>query len=86
MYHSIERAASHVYAGAVSLPYMLPAATDMAQLRAKGVQSYGIGPAMTADEFTQHGWHSDVERISEESLYQFVEFVYDAVADAAVKK
>jgi acetylornithine deacetylase/succinyl-diaminopimelate desuccinylase-like protein len=86
MYHSIERAASRVYAGSVSLPYMLPAATDMAQLRAKGVQAYGVGPAMTTDEFTQHGWHSDVERISEESLYQFVEFVYDAVADAAVKK
>jgi hypothetical protein len=47
------------------------------------VQSYGIGPAMTVEEFAQHGWHSDVERIAEDALYQFVEFVHDAVTDAA---
>jgi acetylornithine deacetylase/succinyl-diaminopimelate desuccinylase-like protein len=86
MYHAIERAAAHVYAGALPMPYMLPAATDMAQLRAKGIQSYGIGPATTADEFAQHGWHSDVERISENALYQFVQFVFDAVSDAAVHR
>jgi hypothetical protein len=64
----------------------LTASTDMAQLRAKGVQSYGIGPAMTSEDFAQHGWHSDVERLSESSLYQFVQYVFDAVSDAAVKK
>jgi hypothetical protein len=65
---------------------MLTAATDMAQLRAKGIQAYGIGPAMTAEDFAQHAWHSDVKRLSESSLYQFVEFVFDAASDAAVKK
>jgi acetylornithine deacetylase/succinyl-diaminopimelate desuccinylase-like protein len=86
MYHSLERAASRVYSGSTSLPSMLTASSDMAQLREKGVQSYGIGPAMTRDDFAQHGWHSDVERLSEASLYQFVQFVFDAVSDAAVKK
>ncbi|GAC1458033.1 MAG: M20/M25/M40 family metallo-hydrolase [Gemmatimonadaceae bacterium] len=86
MYGSLERAASRVYAGSVSVPSMLTASTDMAQLREKGVQAYGIGPAMTRDDFAQHAWHSDVERLSEDSLYQFVQFVFDAVSDAAVKK
>jgi acetylornithine deacetylase/succinyl-diaminopimelate desuccinylase-like protein len=86
MYRSLERAAARVYPGSTPLPSMLPAATDMAQLREKGIQSYGIGPAMTADDFAQHAWHSDVERLSETALYQFVEFVFDAVTDVAVKK
>jgi acetylornithine deacetylase/succinyl-diaminopimelate desuccinylase-like protein len=86
MYRSLERAASLVYPGSISVPSMLTASSDMAQLRAKGVQAYGIGPAMTNEEFTQHAWHSDVERLSEESLYRFVQFVFDAVSDAAIKK
>jgi len=86
MFHSLERAAARVYPGSTSVPSMLAAATDMAQLRAEGVQAYGIGPAMTREDFAQHGWHSDVERLSEDSLYQFVQFVFDAVSDAAVKR
>jgi hypothetical protein len=58
----------------------------MAPLRAKGVQAYGVGPAMTAGDFAQHGWHSDVERLSEVSLYQCVECVFDAVIDAAAHR
>ncbi len=80
MYRALERAASQVYPGATTLPSMLAAGTDMAQLRAKGVHAYGIGPAMTNEDFAQHAWHSDVERLSEESLYQFVEFVWTAVS------
>ena len=49
----------------------------------KRAQSYGIGPAMTSEDFAQHAWHSDVERLSEESLYQFVEFVWTAVSAVA---
>jgi len=58
----------------------------VAQLRAKGVQSYGIGPAMTEDDRTNYAWHSDVERLSESALYQFVEFTWNAVTEVAVKK
>jgi hypothetical protein len=79
MYASLERAASRVYPGAVSLPSMLAASTDMAQLREKGIQSYGIGPAMTRDDFAQHAWHSDVERLFEPALNDFVRFVFEAV-------
>jgi len=65
---------------------MLTASTDMAQLRAKGIQSYGIGPALTSDDFANHAWHSDVERIPEASLYKFVEYTWYAVTEVAVKK
>jgi len=65
---------------------MLTASTDMAQLRAKGIQSYGIGPALSPDDFANHAWHSDVERIPEASLYKFVEFTWNAVTEVAVKK
>jgi len=86
MYRALEHAALRVYPGTTVLPSMMNGATDMAQLRAKGVSSYGIGPAMTSEDFVQHGWHSDVERLSEASLYQFVEFLWTAVIEVAVKK
>jgi acetylornithine deacetylase/succinyl-diaminopimelate desuccinylase-like protein len=86
MYRALEHAALRVYPGTTVLPSMMNGATDMAQLRAKGVSSYGVGPAMTSEDFVQHGWHSDVERLSEASLYQFVEFLWTAVSEVAVKK
>lgn len=85
MYRGIERAAQQLHPGATILPSMLAAATDMAQLRAQGMQAYGIGPAMTAEDRLQHAWHSDVERLSEESLYQFVEFVWTAVSGVVAR-
>ena len=86
MYRALEQAAKRTYPGATVLPSMLTAGTDMAQLRARGVQAYGIGPAMTADDFAQHGWHSDVERLAESALYPFVQFTFDAVAGVALSK
>jgi acetylornithine deacetylase/succinyl-diaminopimelate desuccinylase-like protein len=86
MYRALEHAGNRVYPGSTSLPTMLTASTDMAQLRAKGIQSYGIGPALTSDDFANHAWHSDVERIPEASLYKFVEYTWNAVTEVAVKK
>ncbi len=45
MYKTLERVAKEVYPGATVLPTMSTGASDMAQLRAKGIPSYGIGPA-----------------------------------------
>jgi len=83
---ALERAGKRVYPGSTVLPGMLTAATDMAQLRAKGVQSYGIGPAMTEDDRTNYAWHSDVERLSESALYQFVEFTWNSVTRVAASQ
>jgi acetylornithine deacetylase/succinyl-diaminopimelate desuccinylase-like protein len=69
---------------AVTLPTMSTGATDMAYLRAKGVQCYGIGPALDIEDGPKgFGAHSDQERILEAELHRFVRFHYDVVAEMA---
>ena len=68
----------------VTLPTMSTGATDMAFLRRKGMQCYGIGPATdTEDGPKGFGAHSDQERILERELYRFIRFNWDAVLDLA---
>jgi acetylornithine deacetylase/succinyl-diaminopimelate desuccinylase-like protein len=86
MYRALEAAAHRVFPGSTVLPTMSTGATDMAYLRSKGIQSYGIGPPETDEDKTNFGAHSDVERILESSLYSFVEFTWDAVTAVAVSK
>src|SRR5207247_8977734 len=62
-----------MYPASVTLPAMSTGASDMAQLRAKGIASYGLGPAVTEEDRAQYGAHSDVERLLESSLYRFVD-------------
>jgi acetylornithine deacetylase/succinyl-diaminopimelate desuccinylase-like protein len=70
--------------GAVTLPTMSTGATDMAFLRAKGIQSYGIGPATDIEDGPKgFGAHSDQERILESELHRFVRFHYDVVHELA---
>jgi acetylornithine deacetylase/succinyl-diaminopimelate desuccinylase-like protein len=69
---------------APAVPTMSTGATDMAFLRAKGVQCYGIGPAVDQEDGPKgFGAHSDQERIIESELYRFVRFHYDVVAKLA---
>jgi acetylornithine deacetylase/succinyl-diaminopimelate desuccinylase-like protein len=86
MYRALERVSQRLYPGSTVLPTMSTGASDMAQLRAKGIQSYGIGPAGIESDNTNYGAHSDVERLSEASLYRFVEFTWNAVFEAAGAK
>jgi hypothetical protein len=86
MYRALEQAGKRVYPGATMLPSMLSGYTDMALLRAKGIQSYGIGPAMSVTDKTNYGPHSDVERMLETSLYRLVAFTWDVVANVAGHK
>jgi len=68
----------------VVLPTMGTGATDMAQIRSKGIQCYGIGPALdTEDGPLGFGAHSDQERILESELHRFVRFQYDVVMELA---
>ncbi len=72
---------------AVTLPTMSTGATDMAFLRQKGMQCYGIGPALDSEDGPKgFGAHSDQERILESELYRFVRFTWDAVIDLARAK
>ncbi len=83
MFRALEAVSKRMYPGAATLPIMMTGASDMAQLRAKGMQCYGIGPETTDEEFAAHGWHSDVERATERSIYRLVEFTWNAVMEVA---
>jgi acetylornithine deacetylase/succinyl-diaminopimelate desuccinylase-like protein len=83
MYRALESVSAAMYPGATVMPGMAVAATDMAQLRSKGIQAYGIGPASTENDRIDYGAHSDVERLPEASLYRFVEFTWRATTAVA---
>ena len=73
--------------GTVTLPTMGTGATDMSNIRAKGPQCYGIGPATDSEDGQKgFGAHSDQERILVAELHRFVRFQYDVVMDLARTK
>jgi acetylornithine deacetylase/succinyl-diaminopimelate desuccinylase-like protein len=86
MFRAIESASKRMYPGALTLPMMLTGATDMAQLRAKGIQSYGIGAPVTDEDRTNYGAHSDVERLPEPSLYSLARFTWEIVTEVAASR
>ena len=86
MFRALETVSKRLYPGSVTLPTMLTGATDMAFLRAKGMQSYGIGSATTDSDRTNYGAHSDVERLLESSLYSFARFTWEAVLEVSASK
>jgi len=82
-YVTTENAIRKIY-NTISLPTMLTGATDMAFLRAKGVQCYGIGPMTDAEDGPKgFGAHSDQERILEEALHKFVQFNWEIIINLA---
>jgi acetylornithine deacetylase/succinyl-diaminopimelate desuccinylase-like protein len=79
----LESAFARLYDTTV-LPTMSTGATDMAYLREKGIQCYGVGPATDAEDGPKgFGAHSDQERILESELHKFVRFHYEVVRDLA---
>ena len=82
-FKAIEAAVTTHY-NATTLPTMSTGATDMAYLRAKGLQCYGIGPATDLEDGPKgFGAHSDQERILETELHRFVRFYWDVVTRLA---
>ena len=72
---------------APTLPTMSTGATDMAYLRAKGMQCYGVGPATdTEDGPKGFGAHSDQERILESELTRFMRYYWDTIVALAGRK
>jgi len=86
VFTTLEAAVRRHY-NAPTLPIMSTGATDMAYLRAKGVQCYGIGPAVDAEDAPKgFGSHSDQERILESELYRFVRFTWDVVTELVARR
>ena len=84
MFLALERGQRRMFPRAITLPMMLTGATDSAQLRAKGVQAYGLGTLATEEDANRI--HGNDERISIRGLRQFLEFVYGVVEDVAGSK
>ena len=83
VFKTVEAAVTGVY-HVVTLPTMSTGATDMAQLRAKGVQCVGIGPATDMEDGPKgFGAHSDQERLLESELHRFVRFNWEVVSALA---
>ncbi len=82
-FRAIERVQRRMYPEAITMPSMLTGASDLAQLRAKGMQCYGLGPVSDPMELGAHGAHADDERISEAALVHFVEFVWNVAIELA---
>ena len=81
-FKAIEAAVTQALRDASTLPTMSTGATDMAYLRAKGMQCYGIGPAIDVEDGPKgFGAHSDQERILESELHRFVRFNWDVVVE-----
>jgi acetylornithine deacetylase/succinyl-diaminopimelate desuccinylase-like protein len=84
MFQTLESVANRMYPEAAVIPRMATGATDMAQVRAKGVPSYGIGATRSVEEINSgNGAHGDNERVSEESIKQMVQFVWYTIIDIA---
>ncbi len=83
MFRALERAQATVFPGAVTIPTMLTGATDGAQLRAQGMQAYGVGNYVEDGESRAHG---NDERASIEGLGKFLQYLYTAGVDVAAAR
>ena len=77
MFKALEKAQKALFVDAVTIPMMLTGATDSAQLRARGVQAYGLGSTMSDDDRSRI--HGNDERISIEGLGKLIELIYRSV-------
>lgn len=85
-WRSLEKAISKVY-GVETLPFMQTGATDMAFLRAKGMQCYGVGVIADVEDGPKgFGPHSDQERVLEQGIHKHVQFFWEAVTAIAGKQ
>lgn len=87
MWKAIESVQVKLLPGLRAIPVLGVGATDKSYFRTKGVNCYGIGPAVDVEDAPLgFGAHSDQERMREESLYQFVRFAWGVVNEVAARK
>jgi len=85
-YRAIESANQKIYS-VKTAPELQTGATDMAFLRARGMQCYGTGPLVDEEDVAKgFGPHSDQERLLEEGLYKFMQFTWETVTALGAKK
>ena len=84
MFTALEHAQAKVFPEAITLPLMQTGATDSAQLRAKGVQAYGIDPPASDDDLRR--MHGNDERISTHAIEQLTDYIHAAVMEVSAHK
>jgi len=85
MFHALETVGRRMF-NAPTLPSMMTGATDNAELRARGVQAYGVGEVVDAAEGPLAGAHSDDEHISIHALTTLIEYMWNAVVEVAASR
>ncbi|MFO1504200.1 MAG: M20/M25/M40 family metallo-hydrolase [Steroidobacteraceae bacterium] len=86
VFRAIEAAVKRVY-DAPAIPALGTGATDMAYLRARGMQCYGISAGVDAEDTALgYGAHSDQERLQEAELHRFVKLNWDIVSQLVGSK
>jgi acetylornithine deacetylase/succinyl-diaminopimelate desuccinylase-like protein len=84
-YRAIEASYHKVY-GISTIPVMSTGATDMAFLRAKGMNCYGVGAMVDQEDAARgYGAHSDQERVLEDAIYKHVQMFWESVTAIAGK-
>ncbi len=87
LFQTLERVANRLYPNATVLPIMQTGATDMAQVRARGIQAYGIGPARSVAEINSgFGAHGDNERVEEAAFVELVRYLWNVVIEIAASR
>jgi len=86
LFRTVEAAVTAVY-GVPTLPAISTYATDMWQLRARGVQCIGIGSGVDVeDQVKGFGMHSDQERLLESEFQRFVRLNWALVTGLAATR
>jgi acetylornithine deacetylase/succinyl-diaminopimelate desuccinylase-like protein len=83
-FHALEVAQQKVFPGALTIPIMQVGATDSSELRAKGVQAYGIGTVATREDNKRI--HGNDERAQIAGFGKFLQFLYIATTELATAK
>lgn len=78
---ALEHAQQKVFFGVPTIPLMQAGATDSSELRARGVQAYGIGTPSSFDDRSRI--HGNDERLEIAGFGRFVDFLYTATLEIA---
>jgi len=85
VFKAFEKVLNQRYPGILILPRMSTGATDSAQLRAAGIQSYGYGPGRGVWDLAG-GIHGKDEYLYVKPFQDYVEILYDDVVEIAGAK